>query len=141
MRRFLPLVVIGLVLGLAAPAVAESSHLKGVTETIVAYAPTCENGGPLYEITITYNAVSSPGVFTFAGTYVGVPLDPSKQGFSGRFASSNGSNGDFGEKMNSRYIFNVTGKFDDGTKFNIHWSDHYNVLPTGAEIFSRHCHD
>ena len=141
MRRLLPLVVIGLVIGWAAPAVAESSHLKGVTETILAFAPTCEVDGPVYEITLTYNSVLSPGGFTYAGTFVGVPLDASEPSFSGRFASSNGFHGDFGGKINSRYIFNVTGAFDDGTRFNTHVSEHFNALPTGAEIFSRHCHD
>ena len=106
MRRLLPLVVVGLVLGLAVPAVAappvtETIILKGVTETFVDVAPTCEMGGPLYEITITYNSVEHETVFddgrvhatfTQTGTFVAVPLDPSDPGGSGHFAIWGGFN-------------------------------------------------
>ena len=154
MRRLLPLVVIGLVLGLAVPAAAappvtETIHLKGVTETFVEPAPTCEMDGSLYEITTTYNSVEHTtmfddgrvhATFTQTGKFVAVPLDPSDPGGSGHFAIWGGFNQN-GKSVNGTFTFNITGVFDDGTKLSSHLVDHFNVTPTGAEFFFTHCHD
>ena len=154
MKRLLLLLVVAVVLGLAVPAVAappvtETINLHGVTETFVDVAPTCEMGGPLYEITITYNLVSHETIFadgrihatfTQTGTFVAVPLDPSDSGASGHFAVWGGFNQN-GTSVNGTFTFNIVGSFDDGTQINTHLVDHFNVTPTGAEFFFTHCHD
>lgn len=154
MRRLLLLLVVGLVVGLASPAVAappvtETITLQGVVETFVDVAPTCEGGGPLYEITLTYNLIEHTtafadgrvhATFTQTGTFVAVPLDPSLPGASGHFTVWGGFNQN-GTSVNGTFTFNVVGTFDDGTQINTHLVDHFNVTPTGAEFFFTHCHD
>ena len=133
----------------AAPPETETVHLHGVTETFIDVAPTCEGGGPLYEITLTYNLVEHVtefddgrvhATFTQTGKFVAEPLDPELPGASGRFTIWGGFNQN-NQSVNGTFTFNVTGRFDDGTKINTHLVDHFNVTPTGAEFFFTRCHD
>jgi hypothetical protein len=154
MRRVLPLLSLALVVSVATPAVAappvtETINEHGVSETFIDVAPTCEGGGPLYEITLTYNLVEHVtafddgrvhATFTQAGKFVAVPLDPADSGASGQFAIWGGFNQN-NTSVNGTFTFNVNGEFDDGTKISTHEVEHFNVTPTGAEFFFLHCHD
>ncbi|MGH8926626.1 MAG: hypothetical protein ACRDWA_18685 [Acidimicrobiia bacterium] len=154
MKRLLPLLVVAVVVGLAVPAVAappttETVTVHGVTETFVDVAPTCEGGGPLFEITLTFNAVEHTTsfadgrihvTFTQTGTFVAVPLDPADQGASGHFTVWGGFNQNK-QTVNGTFTLNINGQFDDGTKISTHLVDHFNVTPAGAEFFFTHCHD
>jgi hypothetical protein len=133
----------------AAPPETETVHLHRVTETFIDVAPTCEGGGPLYEITLTYNLVEHVtefddgrvhATFTQAGKFVAEPLDPELSAASGRFTIWGGFNQN-NQSVNGTFTFNVIGRFDDGTKINTHLVDHFNVTPTGAEFFFTRCHD
>lgn len=154
MRRIVFLLTLALVVSLATPAIAappitETTTEQGVTETFVDFAPTCEFGGPLYEITITYNLIEHVTAFddgrlhvtfTQAGTFEAVPLDPTEPGASGHFAVWGGFNQN-NQNVNGTFTFNINGQFDDGTQISTHLVDHFNVTPTGAEFFFTHCHD
>lgn len=154
MRRFVPLVVATLVASLAIPALAappvtETINQHGVTETFIDVAPTCEPGGPLYEITITYNLVEHVTVFedgrihatfTQTGTFVAEPLDAGLPSASGHFTIWGGFNQNK-QTVNGTFTFNVNGEFDDGEKISTHLVEHFNVIPSGAEFFFTHCHD
>jgi hypothetical protein len=133
----------------AAPPTTETTTEHNVTETFVDVAPTCEGGGPLYEITIVYNEIEHVtifddgrvhGTFTQAGSFTAVPLDPADSGASGHFAVWGGFNQN-GTSVNGTFTFEVNGQFDDGGKISTHLVDHFNVTPTGAEFFFTHCHD
>jgi hypothetical protein len=151
MRRFLPLLVIVVVVGLALPAVAappvtETIVEQGVTETIVDFF-TCEEN--LYELTLVYNSIEHRTVFddgrahftfTQTGTFEAVPLDPSKPDASGHFAIWGGFNQNR-STVNGTFTFNVNGAYEDGEKISTHAVDHFNVTPTGTEFFFSRCHD
>ncbi len=153
MKRLLPLLVLVLLAGLAAPAVAappftETSTEQGVTFTMVDFGPTCEDEGPLYEITLTYNSVEHVTAFddgrvhfgfTWAGTFEAVPLDGG-QYHSGHFGVRVGFNQN-NQGVNGTSTFSLTGQFVDGTKFGLHEVEHFNTPPTGAANFFSRCHD
>lgn len=132
----------------ASPPVTETSTTKG-TETFVDVAPTCEVGGPLYQITIDFNLVEHSTVsedgehftFTQTGTFDAVALEAGEPDASGRFTVWGGFNQNPGGAVNGTFTFNVRGTFEDGTRINTHLVDHFNVTPTGAEFFFTHCHD
>jgi len=132
----------------ATPPVTDTVTVKG-TETFIDVAPTCEEGGPLYEITIDFNlvehsTVSATGAhftFTQTGTFVAVALEAGEPDASGRFTVWGGFNENPGGAVNGTFTFAVRGSFDDGTRINTHLTDHFNVTPTGAEFFFTHCHD
>lgn len=152
MRSWIRVLVIGLVLSLAVPALAappvtETLNLHGVTETIVD-TPFCEPGAT-HEITITYNLVVHETTFdngrvhftlTQTGTFEAVPLDPSGQSASGHFTVWAGFN-DNGKAVNGTFTFNANGSFADGTRIGVHAVDHFNVTPGGAEFFFTRCHE
>jgi hypothetical protein len=154
MRRLLPLLALALLVSLATPAVADPPDTEtiirhGVTETFIDVAPTCEGGGPLYEITLTYNSIEHVtsfddgrvhATFTQTGTFEAVPLDPADPDASGHFTVWGGFN-QSKQSVNGTFTFNVNGKFEDGTPISAHLVDHFNVTPSGAEHFFTHCHD
>ncbi len=134
----------------AQPPVTETVTEKDFVETFVDVVPTCEGGGPLYEITTTDNRVFHTTTFddgrihvtgTFTGTFVAVPLeDPSLPSYTGKFTSWFGFN-DNGNAVNGTSTFTIHGKGSDGSTFKTHFTDHFNVAPTGAENFFTRCHD
>lgn len=153
MRRlsalWVALAVVSLSIPAAAQPITETTTQHRVTETFVDVAPTCEGGGPLYEITITYNSVEHVTAFddgrihvtfTQTGKFEAVPLGHTGPGASGHFTIWGGFN-DNGASVNGTFTFNVNGRFDDGTRISTHIVDHFNVTPTGAEFFFTHCHD
>lgn len=132
----------------ASPPVTETTTTKG-TETFIDVAPTCEEGGPLYEITIEFNLVEHSTVseegahftFTQTGTFVAVALEAGQPDATGRFTAWGGFNENPGGAVNGTFTFSARGQFEDGTRINTHLTDHFNVTPTGAEFFFTHCHD
>ena len=74
----------------AQPPVTTTTHQKNFVETFVDVIPTCEEGGPLYTITLTSNLIMHETIFddgrvhatfTQTGTFVAEPLEaglPSK---------------------------------------------------------------
>jgi hypothetical protein len=132
----------------ASPPETETTVVKD-TETFVDVAPSCEGGGPLYEITIDYvlvehSTVSDTGehfTFTQTGTFEAVALDPSEPDASGRFTVWGGFNANPSGAVNGTFTFNVRGQFEDGTRINVHLFDHFNETPTGGSFFFTHCHD
>jgi hypothetical protein len=133
----------------ASPPETETTHEKG-TDTFVDVVPSCTEDGALYTITIDFNLVEHATVFedgrahftfTQTGTFVAVPFeDPTLPDASGRFTVWGGFN-DNGKAVNGTFTFNVRGQFEDGTRFSIHVTEHFNTTPTGAEFFFAKCHD
>jgi len=133
----------------AAPPVNETTHEKNFVETFVDVVPTCEGGGPLYTITTTSNLVAHMTIFadsrehdtfTQTGTFVAVPLaDPSLPSFTGRFTAWGGFNAN-GQTVNGTNTFNVSGTGSDGSTFNNHQVQHFNVRPDGSVQDFFHCH-
>jgi hypothetical protein len=66
--------------------------------------------------------------------------DPSLPSFTGKFTVWGGFN-DNGKAVNGTFTFNARGQGSDGSTFNVHLTDHFNVTPTGTEFFFTHCHD
>jgi len=133
----------------AAPPVTETNNVHGGTETFIDVAPTCEEGGPLYEITLTFNAVEHTtafadgrfhATFTQTGEFVAVPFGHTGPGASGHFTVWGGFNQNE-KSVNGTFTFNVNGQFDDGTRISTHLVDHFNETPGGAAFFFTHCHD
>jgi hypothetical protein len=134
----------------AAPPETTTTTQKNVVETFVDVVPSCEGGGPAYEITTTSNSIEHSTVFddgrvhatfTQTGTFVAVPLDdPSLPSYTGKFTTWGGFN-DNGTSVNGTFTFNVRGTGSDGSSFSNHVTDHFNTTPTGAEFFFTHCRD
>ena len=87
-RLFIGFLTAGLLLiatpAFAEPPTTETTTEKNATETFIDVVPTCELGGPAYEITITYNEVEHSTIFadgrehdtfTQTGTFVATPVD------------------------------------------------------------------
>jgi hypothetical protein len=118
------------------------------TETFVDVGPSCDDG-QLFEITIDYNfvehsTISEDGAhftFTQTGRFVAVALDPAGQDASGRFTQWGGFNENPSGAVNGTFTFSVRGTFDDGTRINFHFTDHFNVTPSGASNFFTLCRD
>jgi hypothetical protein len=152
-RQAVALVIVllaGLVPALAAASPPETETITGkATETFVDELPMCEEGGPLYEITLQYNFVEHSTVsdtgqhftFTNTGTFDAVALEPGQPDASGRFTQWGGFNQNPGGAVNGTFTFSARGKFEDGTRINFHLTDHFNETPTGASFFFTHCHD
>ena len=132
----------------ASPPETETTVVKD-TDTFVDVVPFCEDSGPLYEITIDYvlvehSTVSDTGAhftFTQTGTFEAVALDPNEPDASGTFTQWGGFNATPGGAINGTFTFNVRGRFEDGTRINVHLVDHFNETPTGGSFFFTHCHD
>ena len=134
----------------AAPPITTTTTEQNVVVTFVDVVPTCEGGGPLYEITTTSNDIEHTTVFadgrihatfTSTGTFVAEPLDdPSLPSATGHFTIWGGFN-DNGKSVNGTFTFTVHGTFEDGPTFSNHVTDHFNVTPNGAENFFTHCND
>lgn len=151
MRALLRILVLGLVLGLALPALAgppiTETNRDHITETIVD-TPFCEPGAT-HEITLDYKLIEHVTAFddgrvhanfTQTGTFDAQPLDTTGQSASGHFAIWGGFN-DNGKAVNGTFTFNVNGSFADETKLSVHLVDHFNVTPNGAEFFFTRCKD
>jgi hypothetical protein len=134
---------------LAQPPVTETTHQKGLVETFVDVAPSCEVGGPLFTITTTSNLVEHTTTFddgrihttfTQTGTFLATPLeDPSLPSFTGHFTVRGGFNQN-GKTMNGTFTFNARGVGSDGSTFRNHVTDHFNVRPDGTVNAFFRCH-
>jgi hypothetical protein len=134
----------------AEPPTTETTTVKNGSETFVDVVPTCEGGGPAYQISLTYNAVEhtttfadgrSHETFTETGNFVATPLDDSTlPSYTGKFTIWGGFNAN-GKVVNGTFTFNVRGTGSDGSTINTHQVDHFNTTPNGAEFFFTHCHD
>ena len=144
------LLAVGVVAAIASagPAVTETVTGKD-TDNFVDVAPTCEGGGPLFDITLDFNfvehsTVSDTGAhftFTQTGTFVAVALDPGVPDASGTFTVWGGFNENPGGAVNGTFTMSVRGRFEDGTRINTHLVDHFNETPSGAAFFFTRCHD
>jgi hypothetical protein len=154
-RRLFTGVLAAALLLIGAPAFAqppdtETTTERNVTETFIDVVPTCEGGGPAYEINLTYNVIAHSTVFadgrlhetfTQTGTFVATPVDdPSLPTYTGKFTVWGGFNAN-GEGVNGTFTFNVHGTGSDGSRIDVHLTDHFNTTPNGAEFFFTHCHD
>jgi hypothetical protein len=70
-----------------------------------------------------------------------VALDPNEPDASGTFTQWGGFNANPGGAVNGTFTFSVRGRFEDGTRINVHLVDHFNETPTGGSFFFTHCHD
>jgi hypothetical protein len=133
---------------IAAPT-TQTHHEKGLVETFVDVVPSCEGGGPPYEITTTSNLVEHETIFddgrvhatfTQTGRFSAVPLeDPSLPSYTGKFTVWGNFNQN-GKTANSTNTFNVRGTGSDGSTFMNHSVDHANQLPDGSVNEFFHCH-
>jgi hypothetical protein len=141
-------------LSMAAPAFAQppetvTTHEKGLVETFVDTIPTCEEGGPLYTITITSNLVMHETIFddgrvhatfTQTGKFVAVPLeDPSLPSFTGRFTQWGGFNQN-GNTVNGTFTFSLRGRGSDGSTVSLNQVEHFNERPDGTVNEFFRCH-
>jgi hypothetical protein len=152
-RLLIGLVAAGLLLvgapAFAQPPVTETTVEKNLVETFVDVVPTCEGGGPLYTITTTSNLVEHTttfddgrihATFTQTGTFVAVPLeDPSLPSYTGKFTIWGGFNQN-NQTVNGTFTFTVHGIGSDGSTFNNHVTEHFNVRPDGTVNEFFHCH-
>jgi hypothetical protein len=152
-RLALGLMALGL-LAIAAPAVAqppttETTRAKGLVETFVDVVPSCEEDGALYTITTTSNLVMHETIFgdgrvhatfTQTGRFVAVPLeDPSLASFTGHFTVWGGFNQNK-TTVNGTFTLSVRGTGSDGSRLNVHFTDHFNERPDGTVNEFFHCH-
>ncbi len=142
------LIATPLAAGAQPPVVNETTTVHDETETFVDVVPTCEEGAPLAEITITYNAIEHETVFenggvhatfTQTGTFVATELESGATA-TGHFAVWGGFNQN-NQTVNGTFTFELQGAYEDGTRISFHETDHFNVTPSGAEYFFTHCHD
>jgi hypothetical protein len=134
----------------AEPPVTETTTEHNATDTFIDVVPTCQEGGPAYEITLRYNEVDHSTVFadgrehdtfTQTGTFVATPVDdPTLPTYTGKFTIWGGFNAN-GEVVNGTFTFNLHGTGSDGSTISVHETDHFNTTPTGAEFAFTHCHD
>lgn len=132
----------------AAP-ITETHHAKGLVETFVDVVPSCEEGGALFTITTTANAVEhvtefNDGrihvTFTETGRFSAVPLeDPSLPSYTGKFTIWGGFNQN-GRTAGGTFTFNIRGTGSDGSTFKNHIVDHFNQRPDGSVNEFFHCH-
>jgi hypothetical protein len=145
-RVFAGVLAGGLLLLFGGTAVAASPETNTTTqrnlvETFVDVVPSCEAGGPAYQITTTSNAIEHETVFadgrihatfTETGTFVAVPLeDPSLPSFTGSFSVRGGFNQE-NEVVVGTFTFSERGKGSDGPQFTFHTTGHFNVRPDGT---------
>jgi len=152
-RRLTVVLLSAFLVLLSGPAYAgpttETNHAKGLVETFVDVIPTCEEGGPLYTITTTANAVEHVtqfddgrvhATFTETGTFSAVPLDdPSLPSYTGKFTVW----GNFNQNATTAegsFTFNVRGTGSDGSTFSNHVNEHFNQRPSGSMHEFFHCH-
>jgi hypothetical protein len=140
-----------LVMGVPANAadVTTTTHTKqGVVETFVDVVPSCEGGGPRYNITTTANTVTHRTRFadgslrfhvTSTGTFVASPkADPSLPNYTGKFTQSGNFNIDDGDGTGT-FTFSVMGTGSDGSSFATQTVDHFNERPNGTTQEFFHC--
>jgi hypothetical protein len=151
-RRIAAVLLTGLLLvvgggsAFAAP-VTNTTHEKGLVETFVDVVPSCEPGGPLYQITTTSNLVEHETIFddgrvhatfTQTGRFVAVPLAGGPS-FTGKFTIWGNFNQN-GKAVNGTFTFNIHGTGSDGSTFSNHENDHFNVRPDGSVNEFFRCH-
>ena len=141
------LLVAGAGSAFAAP-VTETHHEKGLVETFIDVVPSCEGGGPLYEITTTSNLVEHETIFadgrvhatfTQTGRFVAEPLDAGLPSYTGHFTTWGNFNQN-GKTVNGTFTFNVRGKGSDGSTFRNHSNEHFNQRPDGSVNEFFRCH-
>ena len=132
---------------LASPT-TQTHHEKGLVETFVDVVPSCEGGGPRYQITTTSNLVEHETIFadgrvhatfTQTGRFVAVPLRAGRPSYTGHFTTWGGFNQN-GTTVNGTFTFNLNGTGSDGSMLSIHQIEHFNVRPDGTANEFFHCH-
>ena len=133
----------------AQPPVTTTTVQKNLVETFVDVLPTCEEGGPLYTITLTSTLVMHETVFddgrvhatfTQTGTFVAVPLeDPSLPSYTGKVTIWGGFNQN-NQVVNGTFTFNLHATGSDGSQVSVNFSEHFNTRPDGSVNEFFHCH-
>jgi hypothetical protein len=152
-RRIFALLLTAFLVLVGGPALAspvtQTTTQKDLIETFVDVVPSCEGGGPLYEITTTSNAVEHETLFddgrihltfTQTGKFVAEPLEAGLPSYTGSFTVWGGFNAN-GATANGTFTFDVRGKGSDGSKFVNSTVDHFNERPDGSVNAFFHCHD
>lgn len=150
-RRLAVLLFAGVLLLMGGPAVAspstETTTFKGLVETFVDVVPSCEGGGPLYQITTTSNGVLHETIFddgrvhatfTQTGTFVAVPLAAGLPSYTGKFTVWGGFNAN-GSTVNGTFTLMARGTGSDGSTFKNNSVDHFNERPDGTVNAFFHC--
>jgi hypothetical protein len=151
---FVLLAVAASLLLFAAPAFAQpptnvTTTEQGLVETFVDVLPTCEEGAPLYTVTVTSNLVEHEtafddgrvhGTFTQTGKFSAVPLaNPSLPSYTGKVTIWGGFNQN-GTTVNGTFTFNLQGTGSDGSKLSNHFVEHFNERPDGTVNEFFQCH-
>jgi hypothetical protein len=133
----------------ADPPTTTTQNVHNATESFVDVVPMCTPGGPLYQITTTFNGVLHTTQFddgrvhvtgTQTGNFTAIALEPGEADANGKFTQWFGFN-DNGGAVNGTVTLSVRGTFETGEQIDVHITDHFNVTPTGAAFFFTHCHD
>ena len=133
---------------LASPPTTETHHEKGLVETFIDVLPSCEGGGPRYEITTSSNFVLHETIFadgrvhatfTQTGTFVAEPRRSNLPSYTGKFTIWGGFNQN-GKSVNGTFTFNVRGTGSDGSTFRNHVTEHFNERPDGSVNEFFRCH-
>jgi hypothetical protein len=151
-RTLLTLGVVGLLVGLIAPAASaqaftQTETVHGFTETFPDFNPCTGDTG---EVTVTYNGVfhitEDPNTgFHVTGTQTGIfeftPDDPEAESFTGRFTVWFGGNTtDNNEGFWVTFKVKATG--EDGSRFvyNAVEQIHFSNGELHVEFFNENCH-
>ncbi len=134
----------------AEPRVTTTTHNKNLVENFVDFLPTCE-GGPEYTITATSNLVSHEDMFIEEGRSHGT-LTPTARSSPNpltiRICPASPANSRFltgfnrnGKTETSRTTITVHGTGSDGSTFQSHRQERFNIRPDGSinEVFG--CHE
>lgn len=143
-RRRTSLILVAGLMTLAIPAGAAPPETITTTQNNLvetfndSFPPNCAFDNPFYTITTTSNRVEHATLFldgrahttvTDTGTFVAT--HPTLPDATGKFTIWEGFN-DNGFVVNGTFTFNGRGRFDDGTRFDWHFTGHFNVRPNGS---------
>jgi hypothetical protein len=73
------------------------------------------------------------------GTFVAVRLDASLPSYTGKFTDWGNFNQNGPVVSNSTFTFNISGTGSDGSTFQNHENDHFNMPPDGTVHEFFHC--
>jgi hypothetical protein len=122
-----------------AHATTKTFHIHNGTQTFVDRVP-CIGGKAT--ITLTFNAVFhqtriAAHLFhvteTMTGTFVAVPLHPSRPTFTGHFTQWHGFNSNR-QSLTGTFTFSVHGVGSDGSTVNFHEVAHFTMTKSGVTV-------
>jgi hypothetical protein len=133
---------------IAAPPTTETTNVKNQVETFIDVIPSCENADPCEDHAHVQPRRARDRVRGRTGAWDvhadrHVRREAARSGWARRVGQGHDLGGfnDNGKAVTSTFTFNVTGRYSDGTKIDVHTVDHFNARPDGTENFFSRCND